>query len=202
MPPKPKFTREEVIAAALEIVSEKGKQALTSRDLGARLGSSARPLFTVFKNMEELQKEVETAALKRFEEYIKKALDYSPAFKQVGVQMIAFSIEEPKLYQLLFMSENGKAGNFDDVFARLGEMGPICIEIIQKDYDLNKQQAMALFRHVWIHTFGIGALCATGVCRFTKEEMIEMLGHDFLAMLMFTKTGGMQLSTPVPEKEG
>ena len=30
MPPKPKFTREEIIAAALELVSEKGMSALTS----------------------------------------------------------------------------------------------------------------------------------------------------------------------------
>ena len=37
MPPKPKFTREEIVAAALELVSEKGMSALTSRDLGARM---------------------------------------------------------------------------------------------------------------------------------------------------------------------
>ena len=55
MPPKPKFTREEIVAAALELVSEKGMSALTSRDLGARLGSSARPIFTVFNSMEEVQ---------------------------------------------------------------------------------------------------------------------------------------------------
>ena len=35
MPPKPKFTREEIVAAALELVSAKGMEALTSRDLGA-----------------------------------------------------------------------------------------------------------------------------------------------------------------------
>ena len=51
MPPKPKFTREEIVAAALDLVSERGMGALTSRDLAARLGSSPRPIFTVFKNM-------------------------------------------------------------------------------------------------------------------------------------------------------
>ena len=43
--------------------------ALTSRDLGARLGSSARPIFTVFKSMEEVQEAVRDAAMKRFESY-------------------------------------------------------------------------------------------------------------------------------------
>ena len=35
MPPKPKFTKDQMIAAALDIVSEKGLSALTARSLGA-----------------------------------------------------------------------------------------------------------------------------------------------------------------------
>ena len=58
MPPKPKFTREEIVAAALDIVRERGLKGLTARDLGARLGASARPIFTVFENMEDLTREV------------------------------------------------------------------------------------------------------------------------------------------------
>ena len=54
MPPKPKFTKEEIVAAALELVSEKGIEALTARELGVRLGSSARPIFTAFNSMEEV----------------------------------------------------------------------------------------------------------------------------------------------------
>ena len=45
MPPKPKFTKDQMIAAALDIVSEKGLSALTARNLGARLGGSSRPMI-------------------------------------------------------------------------------------------------------------------------------------------------------------
>ena len=41
MPPKPRFTREEIVDAALDIVSRKGIEALTARELGEALGSSA-----------------------------------------------------------------------------------------------------------------------------------------------------------------
>ena len=54
MPPKAKFTQEEIIEAALNIVRTNGYEALTSRALGTYLSSSARPIFTVFKNMEEV----------------------------------------------------------------------------------------------------------------------------------------------------
>lgn len=199
MPPKPKFTKEEVIAAALELVSAKGIEALTARNLGAHLGSSARPIFTVFNSMEEVQEAVRDAALKRFESYAEKAMHYTPAFKQVGMQMILFAIEEPKLYQLVYMSENAKAQSFEDVFARLGDVADLCVDVIQRDYALTMQDAKMLFEHVWIHTFGIGALCATGMCRFSESEIIEILGHDFMAMLMLVKSGRMHQPTPTPQ---
>ena len=64
MPPKPKFTREEVVEVALKLVSEKGMESLTARELGERLGSSARPIFTAFRNMEELTDAVRAAAMR------------------------------------------------------------------------------------------------------------------------------------------
>lgn len=198
MPPKPKFTKEEVIDAALALVSEKGIEALTARDLGKRLGSSARPIFTVFSSMEEVQAEVRVAALKRFESYAQKAMCYTPVFKQVGMQMILFAMEEPKLYQLVYMSENNGAKSFDDIFDRLGDVAQQCVDVIQKDYGLTEQEAKKMFEHVWIHTFGIGALCATGMCQFTKEQIIEMLGHDFIAMMMLIKSGRMNQPTVQP----
>ena len=201
MPPKPKFTKEEIVAAALELVSEKGMEALTARELGERLGSSARPIFTVFNSMEEVQEEVRSAALKRFESYAEKAMHYTPVFKQVGMQMILFAMEEPKLYQLVYMSENAGATDFESIVDRLGDVAQLCVDVIQRDYGLSTEDAKTLFEHVWIYTFGIGALCATGMCRFSQEEIIQMLGQDFMAMLFYAKSGRMNMPTPVPRKE-
>ena len=202
MPPKPKFTKEEIVAAALELVSEKGIEALTARELGVRLGSSARPIFTVFNSMEEVQEEVRAAALKRFESYAEKAMHYTPVFKQVGMQMILFAMEEPKLYQLVYMSENAGATDFEGIVDRLGDVAQLCVDVIQRDYSLSEKDATALFEHVWIYTFGIGALCATGMCRFSQDEIIQMLGQDFMAMLFYAKSGRMNMPTPIPKMEG
>ena len=198
MPPKPKFTREEIIAAALELVSEKGISALTSRNLGVRLGSSARPIFTVFTSMEEVQEAVREAALKRFESYAEKAVQYAPVFKQVGMQMILFAKEEPMLFQLCYMTDRHNAQTFEDIYLYLGDVAYTCVNVIQRDYGLCEKDAKALFEHVWIHTFGIGALCATGMCDFSEEQIIEMLGHDFVAMLVHIKTGQMNQPTVHP----
>lgn len=202
MPPKPKFTREEITAAALRVISRNGITALTAQALGQELGSSARPIFTVFKNMEEVRQEVRIAALKHFESFAEKAVHYTPAFKQFGMQMILFAREEPHLYQLLFMEGDGQAHSFEEVYANLGEPAGVCIGILQKEYGLSANEAMALFRHSWIYTYGVGSLCATGMCRFSEEEINDLLGQDFMAMLFRIKSGGLHQQTPRPTPIG
>ena len=189
MPPKAKFTKEQITKAALGVVSEKGAQALTAKELGAALGTSTTPIFTVFDSMQEVQDAVMLAAMERFEEYAHKAAHIKPVFKQVGMQMILFAKEEQKLYQLIFMSSISEAQTFDDIYAHLGSVADECLDVLQKDYDLSKDNAKTLFEHVWIHTFGIGALCATGVCDFSHEQIAEMLTQDFTAMMMLMKSG-------------
>ena len=189
MPPKAKFTKEQITKAALCVVSEKGAQALTAKELGAALGTSTTPIFTVFNSMQEVQDAVMLAAMERFEEYAHKAAHLGPVFKQIGMQMILFAKEEPKLYQLIFMSSISEAQTFDDIYAHLGSLADECLNVLQKDYDLSKADAKTLFEHVWIHTFGIGALCATGVCDFSHEQIAEMLTQDFSAMMMLMKSG-------------
>ena len=189
MPPKAKFTKEQITKAALGVVSEKGAQALTAKELGAALGTSTTPIFTVFNSMQEVQDAVMLAAMERFEEYAHKAAHLGPVFKQVGMQMILFAKVEPKLYQLIFMSSISEAQTFDDIYAHLGSVADECLDVLQKDYDLSKDNAKTLFEHVWIHTFGIGALCATGMCDFSHEQIAEMLTQDFTAMMMLMKSG-------------
>ena len=191
MPPKPKFTRDEIVAAALDIVARKGPEGLTARELGRALDCSPRPVFTVFRSMAELQAAVRTAAMARFESYVRHNLPDTPPFKRVGMQMVRFGVQEPKLYQLLFMQENRDAVSFDDVFGCLGTTAERCIDTVCRDYGLERAQARALFEAVWIYTFGVGALCAAGMCRFPEERLSRMLTTQFRAMMLLAKSGGL-----------
>lgn len=184
MPPKPKFTKEEIVTAALGVVSQSGINALTAKSLGNALNTSATPIFTVFNSMQEVQDAVKVAAMERFESYAHKTSADMPIFKQVGMQMILFAKEEPQLYQLIFMSQNSDVKSFEDIYAHLGGVADECLNTIQKDYSLSAEDAKTLFEHSWIHTYGIGTLCATGMCDFTQTEISQMLTQDFTAMMM------------------
>ena len=189
MPPKPKFTKEEIVQTALDVVSRKGVEALKAKELGSALGSSARPIFTVFSSMKEVQDEVRAAAMRRFEGFAEQKLPDMPLFMQVGMQMMLFGAKEPKLYQLLFMQENRSAVSFDDVFGELGPTAETCIGLIRDEYGMSEAKAKLLFENVWIYTFGVGALCATRVCHFSEEMLGRMLSTEFQAMMLFVKNG-------------
>ena len=194
MPPKPKFTREEIVQTALEVVSRKGVEALTAKELGDALGTSARPIFTVFSSMKQVQDAVREAAMRRFESFAGQKLPDMPLFKQVGMQMVLFGAREPKLYQLLFMQENRNAVSFDDVFGELGPTAQTCIRLIQEEYAMPEADARLLFENVWIYTFGVGALCATRMCQFSEEKLGQMLSTEFQAMMLLVKSGAGERS--------
>lgn len=190
MPPKPKFKKEEIVAAAMEVVSEKGIDSLTAQELRNILKCSASPIFTVFNTMKEIQDEVRIAAMERFEKYEAAGMDDMPIFKQIGMKMIMFGIHEPKLYQLLFMQEINNEATFEDIFGALGDTAILCIDAIEKEYGLTSEQAKVLFENVWIYTFGIGVLCATRVCHFSEEELSQMLTTEFQAMILLIQSSG------------
>ena len=68
MAPKNKFTREEMVAAALRVVRRKGADALTAKALAEELGTSTQPVFTCFGTMDALKTEVSAAAEALFDE--------------------------------------------------------------------------------------------------------------------------------------
>jgi len=182
MPPKAKFTREQIIDAAINIVREDGFEALTSRALGAYLGSSARPIFTVFKNMEEVQQAVMDSAKTLYKEYVDKGLGQEHPFKGVGTQYILFSINEPKLFHLLFMTEQKQVTNLSGVLPLIDESYARILSSIQDDYGISETPAKRLYHHLWIYTHGIASLCATKMCRFTPEEISLMVTEVFTSV--------------------
>lgn len=189
MPPKAKFTKEEIVNAALDIVRTEGVESLTARALGSKLGSSARPIFTVFQNMEQVQQSVIEASKGLYKEYVQKGLSEELAFKGVGMQYILFAVNEPKLFQLLFMTEHSQIPDVSTVLPLIDESYEQIRASIESAYGVTELLAEKLYRHLWIYTHGIAALCATKMCRFTGEEISEMVTEVFLGLLKEAKGG-------------
>lgn len=190
MPPKAKFTREEVISAAFEVVRMEGVDALTARALGEKLGSSARPLFTLFNGMEEIRAEVIAKAKALYDGYINEGLKMTPAFKGVGTAYIRFAAEQPKLFSLLFMRERTEHPTKDSVLGLIDNNVELILQSVIDSYGLSTEDAKHLYLHLWIYSHGIAVLLATKVCAFTVNEISEMLTQVCTSLLKKFKMEG------------
>ena len=183
MPPKAKFIKEEIIKAAFEIVSADGMQALTARSLGQKLKSSARPIFTVFKSMNEVQCELLCQTKTLYNSYISEGLQEKPAFKGVGKAYIRFAKEQPELFRLLFMSEQNEVPDVNSVLFLLDYNNEKILKSIEEGYGLSSELSKKLYLHLWIYSHGIAVLLATNVCVFSEDEISSMLSEVCISIL-------------------
>lgn len=183
MPPKAKFTKEQITEAALQIIRDGREERLTARTLGKKLGSSSCPIFTVFENMEEVQQSVIAAAKALYKTYVEKGLSQACAFRGVGMQYILFAVHEPYLFQLLFMNDRGNTTDFDSVLLVIDESYEKILLSVMTEYEVNKEIAENLYKHLWIYSHGIATLCATKMCRFTGEEINDLISQVFIGLL-------------------
>lgn len=172
MPPKVKFSREEIIAAALDIVREGGMTALTARSLAARLGSSAKPVFGLFENMQEVQKEVMLAANAEYQEFLYAEMMrgiYKP-YKATGMAYIDFARKEKELFKILFMHDRTKeiADIRDESVASI-------IALISRNTGLSEEEARLFHLEMWIFVHGIATMIVTNYLDWEEKHISRAL---------------------------
>jgi len=181
MPPKAKYTREQIAEYAFETVRSKGIESISARSLADGLGVSTAPLFTAFGCIEEIRREVEGRAYALYSEYIAEGLREPIPFKGTGQAYIRFAKEEPELFKLLFMSPREEEPSH---FYPEGDCNAPAIEGSAKDgYDLSEEQVKKLYNHLSVYVHGIATLYAQGRNVFTDEDVSRMLTEVFNALL-------------------
>ena len=172
MPPKFKFTREQIVAAALEVTRKNGITGLTARGLAAELGSSAKPIFGLFQNMEEVQREVVTAANTLYQSYIKKGMADSkfPPYKASGIAYIQFAKEEKELFKLLFMRDRTD----EKIEENREEIRPI-LDLIMKNLGIDENEAYFFHLELWLYVHGIATMIATNYLEWDIEFIDKAL---------------------------
>ena len=69
MPPKVKYSKEQIVEAAFSMVRKYGEGILSARNIAAELGCSTAPIFTAFSSIEELRAAVFERAYELYEQY-------------------------------------------------------------------------------------------------------------------------------------
>ena len=173
MAPRNKFTREEMVGAALRVVRAKGIDALTAKALAEELGTSTQPVFTCFNTMDTVKKEVRIAAERIYDGYAAEGLRQEIPFFGFGTQYIRFAREEPELYRLLFlaMTAEGNSGALEAMKHSRAIVRPF----LERTYHLSAEEAERYFRDLWLVVHSLATLIVTGGCPYSDGEIEQIL---------------------------
>ena len=173
MAPRNKFSRDEMIEKAVQVVRKQGIGALTAKSLANELGVSTQPVFTCSHTIEEVRREVVNAAKILYDDYVKEGLCNDIPFLGFGMHYIRFAKEEPELYRLLFLSKDQNEGN--SAFEEMNASLELVTDSMQETYHIDAKTAERYFRDMWLVVHSLATLIVTGACPYTDQEIGRIL---------------------------
>lgn len=178
MPPKSRFTREEVISAALACVRVGGAASLTARALAARLGCSVKPIFGLFANMEEVQRETMHAAKRLYHDRTVRevASGAYPAYKATGMAYIRFALEERELFRWLYMRDRTGEEPEEESIDGL-------VELISRSAGISAESARLFHLEMWVYVHGIASMIATGYLPWDLELASRSVTDCYMGLI-------------------
>ncbi len=181
MPPKVRYTKEEIAAVAFERVRREGIGWVSARNLAAALGTSVAPIFTAFGSIEGVRAAVVAKAQALYDTYAREGMTMEPPFQGAGLQYIRFAKEEPKLFALLFMGAGDRqepTHYFPKEYAQEQEI----VQLVQKRYGMDEDRTRWLYHHLSVYAHGLAVMYAQGQCVFSDEDVSRMLSEVFTAL--------------------
>lgn len=179
MPPIKKFTRQEVVSAGLAITRRQGLSGLTARALAQELGCSVKPIFGLFQNMEEVQREVLAAANALYQKCLQEEMESGkyPPYKASGIGYIRFAREEKELFKLLFMRDRTR----EDISENRQEVRPL-LQIIQRNLNIDEDEAFLFHLEMWLFGHGIATMIATSYLDWDMDFVSQVLTDAYMGI--------------------
>jgi AcrR family transcriptional regulator len=160
MPRETTFTKAMVVEAATGLVADSGIQALSARNVAARLGASTAPIYASVGSIEALREAVIESATAQLRAYTRKPWSDRP-FLNEGAGLVVFAREQPRLFALLFLTPEIAAESVPKVYAHL-------LEDMTSDprfSQLGAKARDAVLERMWFIALGMATLAYSGQLR-------------------------------------
>lgn len=179
MPPKFKFTRNEIINAAMNLTRKNGLSGLTARALAKELGCSVKPVFGLFKNMEEVQQEVYSSAYNLYQSYLQEDMSKGkyPPYKASGMAYIRFAKNEKELFKILFMRDRSR----EKIEENKEEIRPL-LELIKQNLGISEEDAYMFHLENWVYVHGIATMIATSYLDWDDEFISKVITDAYMGL--------------------
>ncbi len=178
--------REALVAAALNLIADKGPAGFTFAEAARAAGVSPAAPYRHFRDRDALMAEVARQGFERFGSYLTNAWsggapDPITAFEALGRAYLAFARDEPAYYAAMFEAQLPP-----DVTRELAEAADQAFLVLQRAAEAlatrlpqeSRPPARMMSLHLWSLAHGIASLFARGdaarrALPMAPEELLE-----------------------------
>jgi len=191
MPPKKKYSRQQIVETAFKLAKRNGLESLTARKVADKLGSSVAPIYVSFEDIKDLKKAVAQKAFNISREMSKEEVT-GDRFLDIGIASLRFAKEYSKLFQELVLKKNEYIKDYDQ------ELGDGIIEEMSDDpqlSDFTEKELRMLLLKMRVFQLGLSVMVANDLLPedFDEEaqiELLESMGTDVITSTRVNKEKG------------
>ncbi len=169
MPSRTIFSKEQIIAVALELLAETGWKAVSARTLAKALGSSTMPIYSIIGSMESLEREMARQVSIKMTEYQRRPWTGN-SLLNLAVGYVKFAQENPRLFDF-FTQAMQNSGRPDSRELHLESMEQF------RQFEASFAQPDSVIFDIWIYIHGLAQLMANGVIVLSDEEIVQHAGN-------------------------
>jgi len=170
MPANSIIDKNELLNVAVSMVESSGIESINARSLAKQSGISTKPIYRIYKSLEDLKKDVNEIIKKKYDDFIMKRVDNKNALITVCVAYIEFAQMHKNYFRSMFLSNNLNWNSVDDVLNEKWNQSTI-INLVNK-HNLTFDKAKSLFMNVWIYANGLATLIASNDLTIDNKEIL------------------------------
>ena len=179
MPAIKELSKEHIVKVAVKMVNDTGWDSINARSLAKKLNVSTKPLYRIYKNMDDIKEDIYKEISRQYDEFINSRIDNKKALITLCIAYVEFAQEYKNLFISLFLSNNLKWQNFENVLDEKWNQSTI-INLVNK-HGYSFEEAKNLFMNLWLYANGLATLIATNELVIDEEEILVRLVKTYKA---------------------
>ena len=175
MPRTKRIEKQAILRAAVDVIREKGEQALTVRNIAAMLGCSTQPLYYEFESVEQLRAELLPYVREHYLQF--RCSNY----KEFGRHFLNFARQEKELFRFVYLRRREPGETLDDI--NYDET----IRLLSQNLEMEPDTARRMHHQMQYRCYGMGVMLATDYCDLTEAQIDAELTEFYKVILRYYK---------------
>jgi AcrR family transcriptional regulator len=164
--------KKRILAAATRLHTQDGLDGVSMRTIATELGVSPMSIYRHFRNKEALLDAIVDAGFALLVDYLGRRGGKKPRPLPIIESFADFALEEPRLYELMFLRRRQNVRVFpDDFAARRSRAFDLIRDSVQREMDagrMRRDNALETGLTIWAHAHGLISMYTLG--RFGSDR--------------------------------